>query len=93
MPHQVTVVLPASFQQYAGGQRNFSVQADSVHSALEAVVAQAADLRPHVLDETGRLRPFINVFVDSQQVLDSDPRQLPLRDGSELLIVSAVAGG
>jgi sulfur-carrier protein len=93
MPHHVTVHLPASLQQYSDGRRKFVIVADSVRSAVESLADQAPGLRQHMLDESGRLRPFINLFVDNQQVIDLEADGKELRDGSELLVVAAVAGG
>ena len=91
--HQISVVLPATFQKFTDGQRTFSLSADSVRSAVKSLADQAPALMPHLLDESGELWPFINLFVDNRQVIDLDAAGSQLRDGSELLVVSAVAGG
>lgn len=90
---QVTFVLPASFQSLTDGRRNITLAAASVQGAVEALVLQLPELHPHVLDEAGKLRPFINLFVDNQQVVDLESNAPPLKNGSELLIIAALAGG
>ena len=93
MSRRLTITLPASFQTYTDGQRSFHLVASSVREAVEALAQEAPKLRSHLLDDSGQVRPYINLFVDNQQMVDIDREGLEIRDGAELLIVSAVAGG
>ncbi len=90
---QVHFVLPASLQRLAGGERKVSVTESSLRDAVATLVEQRPELGSYITDDAGNLRPYINLFVDNQQVLDLDAAPPKLRDGSELLLVSAVAGG
>ena len=93
MADSVTVVLPASLSAHAGGEREVEVEAQFVRAAIDQLVTLAPDLKPHLLDSEGALQPFVNLFVDNMQVHDLDQQESPLKAGTELLIVSALAGG
>lgn len=93
MSHQIQCVLPASFRPFTGGQRNVTVEADSTNEAIDQLVTKLPELKQHVIDQNGNLQPYINLFVDNQQVSDLKADSTALKDGSEILIISALAGG
>jgi len=70
-----------------------TVAASSVRTALEALVTRMPSLKSHVIDDSGHLQPYVNLFVDNQQITDLDSDAVALKNDSELLIVSALAGG
>lgn len=81
----VVVRLPALLAAQAGGQKRFEPDAATVGDALRAL--PVADL---LLDERGRLRRLVNVYVDGRPERDLDAA---LPGDAEVRIVQAVAGG
>lgn len=69
------------------------LSADSVREALDTLVIRVPALKSHVMDDSGNLQPFINLFINNQQITDLDSDTINLTDDSEFLIVSALAGG
>ena len=82
------VRLPTLLAREAGGQREFEVDAATLGDALRAL-----PVRDLCLDERGELRRLVNVFVDRQDARGGDGLETPLRDDSEVLVVTAIAGG
>lgn len=80
--------LPSLLAREAGGQREFDVDAATLGEALRALPVH--DL---CLDEHGELRRLVNVFVDKQDVRHGAGLDTPLRADSEVLVVTAIAGG
>ena len=72
----------------AGGQREFDVDAATLGEALRAL-----PVRDLCLDEHGELRRLVNVFVDRRDARGGEGLETPLRADSEVLIVTAIAGG
>jgi molybdopterin converting factor small subunit len=72
----------------AGGQRDFDVDAATLGEALRAL-----PVRDLCLDEHGELRRLVNVFVDRRDARGGEGLETPLRADSEVLIVTAIAGG
>ena len=82
------VRLPALLAREAGGQREFEVDASTLGDALRSLPVH--DL---CLDEHGELRRLVNVFVDKQDVRHGAGLDTPLDDDSQVLVVTAIAGG
>ena len=82
------VRLPSLLAREAGGQREFEVDAGTLGDALRAL--PVADL---CLDEHGELRRLVNVFVDGGDVRHGAGLETPLRAETQVLVVTAIAGG
>ena len=70
-----------------------AVSGAAVREALDEVFAQNPRLRSYVLDDQGRLRKHVMVFVDGQMVKDRSQLGDRLEDSSELLVMQALSGG
>ncbi len=88
------VHIPTPLRQYSHGKETVEVSAMSVEGALEALVLNAPELRKHLFNEEGRLRSFVNVYLN-----DDDVRYLPAKEATgtdpddELTIIPSIAGG
>ena len=69
------------------------VPAATVREALECVFADHPRLRGYIVDEQGRLRQHVVVFVDGQAARDRTGLTDPLSDGSEVFVMQALSGG
>ena len=82
------IVLPTLLAREAGGQRRFDVDAATVGDALRAL-----PVRDMCIDEHGELRRLVNVFVDKRDIRGGAGLQTPVRADSEVIVVTAIAGG
>jgi adenylyltransferase/sulfurtransferase len=89
----VRVRIPTPLRPYAGGRSEVALRATTVQAALEALVAEAPELRPHLLAEDGSLRSFVNLYLNGEDVRAKGGLATPLVDGDELKVVPAIAGG
>jgi molybdopterin converting factor small subunit len=90
----MTVVsLPTPLRPYAQGQKEISVRGDSVRSALDDLVRQHPGLRPHLFDEQGSLRAYVNIFRNQEDVRNQQGMDTVLEPPDRLLIVPSIAGG
>ncbi len=89
----VKVMIPTPLRPYAGRQASVSVEAQTVGEALDALTGQFADLRRHLYADGGRLRSFVNVYLNQEDVRNLQKDQTPLRDGDTISIVPSIAGG
>ena len=71
----------------------FVVSGDTVRGALEQVFVASPTLRGYVLDDQGRLRRHVTVFVDAQLVADRDGLTDAVRADSEIYVTQALSGG
>ena len=69
------------------------VSGDTVRTALEAVFETNPRLRSYLLDDQGRLRRHVNVFVNSHMVQDRDGLSDGVNETDELFVFQALSGG
>jgi molybdopterin synthase sulfur carrier subunit len=89
----VTVKLPTQLRAAAGGASQIAVEGQTVGAVLEALYGEHPELRDSLSDGDGGLRRFVNVYVDGEDVRFGDGLQTPVKDGCEVQILPAVAGG
>ncbi|HEX8917959.1 MAG TPA: ubiquitin-like small modifier protein 1 [Chloroflexota bacterium] len=89
----VTVRLPGQLRQWADGQKQVEVESASVGDALQNLCSRYPSVGERVLDEGGQRRRFVNVYVNGEDVRLLQDDSTPLRDGDEIIIAPAVAGG
>jgi molybdopterin synthase sulfur carrier subunit len=82
------VLLPSLLASEAGGRNRFELDVPTVGDALRAL--PVANL---VLDEHGKLRTLVNVYVDGVDARDRDGMDTVLTGGEEIRLVAAIAGG
>ena len=89
----VPVTLPTPLRGYAGGQKIINVEGTTVGEALSALTTQYPGLRQHLLADDGRLRSFVNVYLNDEDVRYLKHVETPLTESDKLAIVPSVAGG
>ena len=95
----VTVRVPTILRTYTDGVAEVAVDPSSAASGatlagvLEALDAAAPGIRARVVDEDGRLRRFVNVYVDDDDVRFLDGLETPTPAGASISVIPAVAGG
>ncbi len=89
----VTIVIPTALRQFAGGESEIEVQSSTVGEALNALTSNHADLKKHLYNDAGALRNFVNIYVGDEDIRDLDGVETTLKDGDEILIIPAIAGG
>ena len=85
--------IPTPLRTYTGGQSEVPVPGKTVGEALEALTTAHPDLRPHLYNGTGELRPFVNLFVREENIREQQGLATPLADGDKVMIVPSIAGG
>jgi adenylyltransferase/sulfurtransferase len=89
----VTIHLPTALRLYAAQERAVTVEATTVGEALAALTGRHPELRRHLYDEQGRLRRFVNVFHNDEDIRHLQREATPLAAGDTLTLVPSIAGG
>jgi MoaD family protein len=89
----IAVRIPSALRPYAGGQKEVALEAATVEDALHGLTGQYPALRPHLYDENGSLRQYVNLFVNEQDVRSLQGVTTPLKHGDRMMIVPSIAGG
>jgi molybdopterin converting factor small subunit len=87
------IKIPSPLRYYTGGLAEVEVQGVTVAAAMDEFIARFPDLRQHMFNDRGELRPFVNLFLNSEDVRHLGGLETPLQPGDNLRIVPSVAGG
>jgi sulfur-carrier protein len=88
----VTVKIPTQLRVATGGQAEVEVEGNNVGEALDAVFAAYGDLRERITED-GTLRRFVNVYVSGEDIRFQQGLETSIKDGDDVTILPAVAGG
>jgi adenylyltransferase/sulfurtransferase len=89
----VTIAIPTALRQFAGGKSQFQVEARTAGEALKQLSIQFGELGRHLYDDNDKLRSFVNVYVNDEDIRHQSGAETPVKDGDTLLIVPSIAGG
>ena len=90
----VTVRIPLTLRRLTHEQELVDVQAATVAGAIDALHARFNGIRVRVVDKTtGRVRGSVLIFVNDEDIRFLQNEQTPLKDGDEISIIPAFAGG
>ena len=87
------VHIPTPLRQYAGKQAAVEVKAGSIADALSDLVSQHPDLRRHLYTDDGKLRAFVNVYLNDEDVRYLQKEATAVKDSDTISIVPSIAGG
>jgi adenylyltransferase/sulfurtransferase len=76
-----------------GKQASVDVQGSTVGEAMSALVAQHPDLKKHLYTEDGKLRAFVNLYVNDEDIRYMQKEATALKEGDNISIVPSIAGG
>lgn len=89
----VTVRIPTTLRPLSGGASTVEVEGATLSEVITALDGAHPGFRDRLLDESGALRRFVNVFVDDDDVRYLDGLDTKVPDGQTVSIIPAVAGG
>jgi molybdopterin converting factor small subunit len=89
----VAVKVPTILRTYTGGASDVTVNGDTLAEALASLDTQYPGIGARVLDDEGKLRRFVNVYVNDDDVRFLEDLQTPTPAGTNISIIPAVAGG
>ena len=89
----VRVLIPTPLRPFTGQRAAVDVDGREVDAVLTNLTATHAELRTHLFKEDGRLRSFVNVYVNDEDIRHLDGVRTPVADGDTISIVPSVAGG
>ncbi len=89
----VTVLIPTPLRPFVGGRDALEVEGGSVGELLDRLAGEHAALKPHLFATDGRLRSFVNVYVNDRDIRQLAQRETPVKPGDTISIIPSIAGG
>src|SRR5947209_20204220 len=87
------ILIPTPLRQYTGKQDTVQVKGATVGEALTDLTTQHHDLRKNLFNDEGKLRSFVNVYLNDEDIRYLGKDATPVKDGDTLSIVPSIAGG
>ena len=87
------LLIPTPLRQYAGNHDSVELQAATVGEALQKLTAQHGDLRRHLYTDEGKLRSFVNVYVNDEDIRYLKKGDTEVKDADVISIIPSIAGG
>ncbi len=91
--NKMRVLIPTPLRQYAERRTTVELSAATVAEALASLTAQHPDLRRQLFTDDGRLRSFVNVYVNDEDIRYLQRENTRVSDSDTIAIVPSVAGG
>lgn len=88
----VTVRIPTPLRTLTGGAESVQIEGKTVRDLIENLEANHAGIKDRLVDEKG-VRRFVNLYVGEEDIRFLDGLDTALKDGEEVSIVPAIAGG
>lgn len=85
--------IPTPLRSYTSGQSEVNVSGGKISEALTDLTTQYPTIKPHIFNDGGELRPFVNLFVGEHNIKDLQGVETPIKDGDRLILIPSIAGG
>src|SRR5213078_3290182 len=89
----ITVQIPSALRRHTGGASKVTCSATNLNELLSDLDTKFPDLKPHLRDEAGQIRRFLNVYVNEEDIRFLGGNAYAFQDGDEVLLVPSIAGG
>ena len=87
------ILIPTPLRAYAGKQDAVEAEGGTVGELLENLTAQHADLRKHLYNDDGKLRSFVAIDLNDDDIRFLEKEATPVKAGDTVSIIPSVAGG
>ena len=85
--------IPTPLRAYTDGKSEVPVSGSNISDVLADLTSQYPALRPHLFNDSGDLRPFVNLFVGENNIKDLQGVDTPIKDGEKIMLIPSIAGG
>ncbi len=89
----VKVMIPTPLRQYTEKHNAVELEAGTVAEALAGLTARYNGLRKHLFNDEGKLRSFVNIYLNDEDIRYLQKDQTPLSENDVISIVPSIAGG
>jgi molybdopterin synthase sulfur carrier subunit len=89
----IKVRIPTPLRPLTKGQGEVEAKAGNISEMIETLNSAHPGLKDRLCDESGELRRFVNIYVNEEDIRFLKGKETPLKDGDEVSIVPAIAGG
>jgi len=87
------ITIPTPLRPYTEDQKQVEVEGETVGFVIKDLAKRYPGLKQHLFNENGDLRPYVNIFINQDDIRTLDGENTPVVEGDRLMIVPSIAGG
>ena len=89
----INVQIPTALRRHTAGVGSIACTATNLGELFSVLDEKFPELKPHLRDEAGQVRRFLNIYVNEEDIRFLQNQNTPLKEGDEISIIPAIAGG
>lgn len=89
----ITILIPTPLRRFAAEQSKVNLNAANVAEAIRSLTSIHPSLVPYIYDEEEQIRKHVRIYLGDEDIRDKNGVETSLREGDELSIIPAIAGG
>jgi sulfur-carrier protein len=89
----ITVQIPTALRRHTAGVGSLTCTASDLNQLFSVLDERFPELKPHLRDENGQIRRFLNVYVNEEDIRFLGGQSYAFQEGDEVLLVPSIAGG
>jgi molybdopterin/thiamine biosynthesis adenylyltransferase/rhodanese-related sulfurtransferase/molybdopterin converting factor small subunit len=88
-----TVIIPTPLRKFTNNAARLQVRPGTIQDTVQELTLNFPDLKKHLLDESGKIRSYVNIFIGNDDIRDLQQEHTVVQEGAVVSIVPAIAGG
>ncbi|MFQ5588606.1 MAG: ubiquitin-like small modifier protein 1 [Nitrospiria bacterium] len=89
----IKVRIPTPLRKLTGGQGEVEIEGDTILSLIDTLESDYPGIKERLCDEAGAVRRFVNIYVNEEDIRFHQDLNTPVKQGDEVSIIPAIAGG
>jgi molybdopterin synthase sulfur carrier subunit len=89
----ISVRIPTPLRKFTGGAESVTASGATVAAVVQDVESRHPGLKERICDDAGKVRRFVNLYVNGEDIRFLSSLDTPVKEGDEISIVPAIAGG
>jgi adenylyltransferase/sulfurtransferase len=87
------LIIPSALRQYTDNNDSIELAGDSIAEILDELISSYPKVKKHLFNEEGKLRNFVNIYVNEDDIRSKQNLDTPIKEGDEISLVPSIAGG
>ena len=88
-----TIRIPTPLRKLTNDQETLEVESNTIGGEIDEIEGKFPGIKERLVDEEGEIRRFVNVYVNEEDIRFLENQDTPLKDGDDVSIIPAIAGG
>lgn len=88
-----TIIIPTPLRKFTNNTAKLQIPTGTIESSIKELTSNFPELKRHLLDDQGKIRTFVNIFVGDEDIRDLQQENTEVKDDTVVSIIPAIAGG